>query len=83
MAYATTNPPAQLVQGIGSAPSLWVYKSTDAHGTVAGTGYFTNAASLGMKAHDVMIVVDTDSTTCTIHGVNVTDVTTINAATLA
>ena len=83
MAYATTNPPAQLVQGIGSAPSLWVYKSTDAHTDVDAAGYFTNAANLGMKAHDVMIVVDTDSTTCTIHGVNVTDVTTINAATLA
>lgn len=81
MAYATTNPPAQVTQGIGSAPSLWIYKSIDAHAAVAGAGYFTNGADLGLKVNDVMIVVDTDSATCTMH--SVASATTINAATLA
>lgn len=82
MAYSTTNPPKLLVPGVGGAPSLWTYSSTDPHGDVDGSGYFTNAAALGMREGDIVIVVDTDSATCTIHSVTST-VTTINAATLS
>lgn len=80
MAY-TTATMRQVVQGIGSAPSLWMYSNTDAHATVAGAAYFSNGADLGLKANDVVIVVDTDSATTTIHGAS--SATTINAATLA
>lgn len=82
MAYASSGL-TLLMNGVGSTPSLWTYTNTDAHGTVAGAGYFTDAANRGMKIHDVVIVVDTDSTTCTIHAVNVSNITSINAATLA
>jgi len=67
MAYEVTNPPVCLVPGVGGHPSLWVYKDTDAHATVSGADYFTNGAALGLKTNDVMIVVDTDTYTCTIH----------------
>lgn len=81
MAYTTTNPPAQVTQGIGNSPSLWIYKTTDSHIQVAAVGYFTNGASLGMKVDDVMMVVDTDSATCTIH--SAASAISVNLATLA
>lgn len=81
MAYATTNPPKLLVKGVGTAPSLWTYSSTDAHTDVDAAGYFTNGADLGLRIGDVMIVVDTDSATATIH--SVATVIGINVATLA
>lgn len=81
MAYATTNPPQLLVPSMGGSPALWVYKSTDAHGTVVGAGYFTNGAALGLKANDVVIVIDSSTPTCTIHGAS--SATTLRAATLA
>lgn len=81
MAYATTNPPKQVEQGIGAAPSMWMYSSADAHGTVIGAGYFTNGAALGIKANDVMVVVDTATPTCVIIGM--ASATTGRAATLA
>lgn len=69
MAYETSNPPKLLVPGVGSGPSIWVYVDADAHGTACdgSTGYFTNGAALGIKANDVMIVVDSDTYTCTVH----------------
>lgn len=70
-----------LVPRIGSGPALWYYSSTDAHTDVDAAGYFTDGATFGLTANDVMIVVDTDSATTTIHGV--ASATTINAATLA
>lgn len=81
MAYATTNPPQLLIPGIGDAPSVWLYSSVDAHGTVEGAGYFTNGVDLGLKANDVMIVVDTDGAACTIH--SMLSGITVNAAILA
>lgn len=81
MAYSTSAPPQLLIPGIGNAPSVWLYSSTDAHTDVDAAGYFTNGADLGIKANDVMIVVDTDSATCTIH--SAASATAINAATLA
>lgn len=80
MAYATTNPPQALVPGMGGAPTLWIYKSADIHTDVDVAGYFTNGAALGMKAHDVMIVIDTGNGV-TIH--RVSSATTIAAAVLA
>lgn len=81
MSYATTNPPKLMVPGVGGASSLFQYSDTDAHTDVDAAGYFTDGADLGMKANDIMIVVDTDTYTCTIH--HVLNATTISAATLA
>lgn len=81
MAYAVTNPPVVMVPRMGSGPAIWVYNSEDAHGDVDASGYFTDGASLGMAAGDVMIVNDTSTPTCTIH--QVADTTSIDAATLA
>lgn len=69
MAYATSNPPAKLVQGLltqfgagaGAGGDVWVYKSTDADATVAGAGYFTNAADLGMQIGDVVFIHQTNA----------------------
>lgn len=82
MAYVpATNPPKIMVPSMGGAAALWLYQSADAHGDVDASGYFTDGADLGMKANDVMIVVDTSTPTCTIH--HVASTTTITAATLA
>lgn len=74
--------------GTGSQPSLWIYTSTDAHGTVEGTDYFAAMKTYGMKVGDVVIVVDSDTGAgnTTIHSVNAVDSdgnATINAALLA
>ena len=80
MAYtsATLN---LVISGQGIAPSVWTYTNTDAHATVAGAGYFSDGANKGLKANDIVFVVDTDSATATMHGV--LNATTVNAATLA
>ena len=69
------------VPAIGGGPQVWIYTNTDAHGTVSGSGYFSDGAAKGCKANDICIVVDTDSATCTIHSFS--SATTINAATLS
>lgn len=61
MAYATSNPPALIAQGLGDGAKLWVYKSTDAASVVRVSGYFTNGYELGMRAEDLVQVVDTDA----------------------
>lgn len=81
MAYSTSSPPQLLIPSMGGGVALWVYNSTDAHTAVDESGYFTNGAALGMKANDVMIVIDSDAPTCTIHVVS--SATTIASATLA
>lgn len=66
MAYSTSAPPAKLVTGTfdGTAgPSIWVYKSADAIGTVKGADYFSNGAALGLKVGDIMYVYDTATPT--------------------
>ena len=73
MAYSTSNPPNRIAQGVGSAPTLWQYSSTDAHTAVDATDYFTNAKDLGMRADDIMIVVDTNTPTCPNHHGAATD----------
>ena len=59
MAYATTNPPSQLIQGPTGGASLWYYTSADVDSDVDASGYFTNGAALGMKVGDFMLVFDT------------------------
>ena len=59
MAYATSNPP-ELVVGT-QAFRIWAYKSTDAATAVRVSGYFTNGYALGMRAGDLVVVVDTDA----------------------
>ena len=83
MAYATTNPPKQMVTGMGSGqPSLWVYTSTDIHTDVDAADYFSNGDDLGMRVGDVMFVSKSDATIgTTIHYVSA--VTAGGAATVA
>jgi hypothetical protein len=76
-----------IVDRIGDGPAVWYYSSVDAHGTVDNASYFTDGYTFGMRVNDVVIVVDTDSATCTIHSVatavQATGYVTINAATLS
>lgn len=72
--------------GIGSGPTMWIYTTADAHTAVDETDYFTSAKDRGLKVNDVVIVVDTNAPTCTIHRVAAVDAdgnATIGAATLA
>lgn len=62
MAYSTANPPIQTVQGIGTAPSIWMYNSTDVHTDVDAANYFSNGSDLGMKVGDVVMVSKTNGT---------------------
>lgn len=85
MAYATAGLKL-VVPGMGSGPAIWYYTSTDAHGTVEGSLYFSDSAARGMKVGDIVIVVDNDTAgNVTIHSVFVAGSTgaTINAALLA
>ena len=55
MTYATEGLKL-LAPGIDSGPSLWTYVSTDANGTVAAAGYFTDGAARGLKVGDIILV---------------------------
>lgn len=70
MAYSTTNPPVLVAQPVGG-PRQWEYRSTDAVTVVRVNGYITNAKDLGMKAGDVVRVVDTDASPVASSWVNV------------
>lgn len=75
MSYSTSIPPMKVTAGVGGAPNLWIYKSTDDDGTVNGAGYFTNGASLGMKLNDIVLVIDTTTplvSLCSVSAVNAT-----------
>lgn len=61
MAYSTSNPPFLLSQGIQGTGSVWMYRSTDAATAVRVSGYFTDGYDLGLRAGDVVFVVDTDA----------------------
>lgn len=64
MAYSTSNPPKLVVPSftnVSGEISMWSYASTDASTSVDATGYITNAKALGMKAGDLVQVVDTDA----------------------
>lgn len=72
MAYATSNPPEKLLSNLDGTFNIWVYRSTDPAATVDSANYFTNGVSLGMKAGDMVFVVDTDASPVltTLHQVN-------------
>lgn len=76
MSYATTNPPAVRVAGIGGAPTIWSYSSTDDDATVNGSGYFTNGKKLGMKLGDLVYVWDSTTPKGSMHYVSVVNSTT-------
>lgn len=61
MAYSTDNPPSLIAQALMGGGSLWLYQSTDAATVVRVDGYISNGWELGMKAGDLVIVVDTDA----------------------
>ncbi len=75
MAYSTSNPPALLSQGIGGHLRVWAYRSTDAASAVRVSGYFTNGWQLGMRAGDLVYVVDTDASPITLQAMIVTSAT--------
>lgn len=70
MAYATSNPPKLLMQDMKGNWRMWLYQSTDAPAVVDGAGYFSDGYDLGMRAGDLVIVVDTDGVTVGFHFVN-------------
>ena len=81
MAYATTNPPVNLVPRVGGGRTLWIYVSGDVHTDVDATDYFSNGDDLGMKVEDIVIVQDnTTPFGVTMHAV--TAVTAGGAATI-
>jgi hypothetical protein len=80
MAYATSNPPALIAQGIGGVNKIFDYRSTDATGDVDASGYVTNGYALGMRANDVVLVHDTDASPVaqTIHTVTTATTTAVD-----
>ncbi len=80
MAYTTATLDC-MIPRTGDGPALWIYVTADAHGDVDAADYFSDGADRGLVAADVMIVVDTNVPTCTIH--QVANATGIDAATLA
>ncbi len=84
MAYAASNPPIKLSQGIGgsNAGTLWHYSSDDVSTDVDAADYFTDGDDLGMKTGDVVLVIEEDNSfLLTIHSVTV--VTAGGAATVS
>lgn len=67
--YSTSNPPQMIAGGLGAGgttcPRLWVYSSVDAVTVVRVTGYFTNGYDLGMRAGDIVLVLDNDASPLT------------------
>ena len=62
MSYATSNPPALVVQRIGgNGPSIWTLTGTDADTAVDASGYITNGGDLGMAVGDLVFYTKTDA----------------------
>lgn len=63
MAYSTSNPPVLLCGPIhsGQAGHIWFYSSADALSVVRVSGYFSNGYDLGMRAGDIIFIVDNDA----------------------
>lgn len=61
MAYVTTNPPRLVSQPICGLRT-WQYTSEDPSTDVDADGYFTNGYALGMRAGDMVLVLDSNST---------------------
>lgn len=58
MSYATTNPPSEIGGTLGSGKRVWFYSSTDDDSTVIAANYITNAAALGMRVGDAVMIWD-------------------------
>ena len=80
MAYATSNPPKLVSQGIGGGGKIWVYVSADAAGTVDALDYITDGYALGMRVDDIVFVVDTATPLGTLHRVETASATAFNLA---
>lgn len=64
MTYAISNPPRLVSQSVGAnGGDLWVYKDGDSLDDVAAVNYVSDAADLGLKAQDVVILMDTTDLT--------------------
>lgn len=64
MAYSTSNPPVCISSGpihSGQAGRIWWYSSPDALSVVRVSGYFTNGYDLGMRAGDIIFILDNDA----------------------
>jgi len=80
MAYATSNPPILISQGIGGVGKMFFYASTDAQADVDAAGYFTDGYDRGMRAQDHIIAVDTDASpiASSLHMVNAATSTSVD-----
>lgn len=79
MAYSTNSPPELVSTGpLTGAGKRWLYKNTDATGTIRVAGYITNARALGMQVGDIVEYWKTDSSpaTVTTHVVSAINATT-------
>lgn len=65
-----------LTKTSGGERNLWMYTTADAIATVIASGYFNNAAA-NFKAHDVIIVVSSNT------GTHAVDVLVVTSATFA
>ena len=82
MAYATTNPPRCVSQGVGAATgTLWHYTDGDAIATVIAADYFSDGDARGMEVNDTILV--TDETLGQVETCIVSAVTADGAATIA
>ena len=84
MAYSSAK--LRLVKsGLNGGPSWWDYTHTDAHATVEGASYFSDAKQKGMKLYDKVVVCNTGDGSTKIHTVTSVsgNAATVNAATLA
>jgi hypothetical protein len=70
MAYATTNPPKLIAQGIAGQRE-WLYSSTDPSTTVDDSDYFTNGYQLGMRVGDKLTSIVSSSYNTSIGAVSV------------
>ena len=79
MAYSTSNPPALQSQAI-NGKRVWTYDSADAIADVNTSGYFSNGWDLGMRAGDMVIVTDTDTSATSLSFVNAASSTAVDLA---
>ena len=77
MAYSTSNPPILIASPIhkDAGGRIWWYSSTDNLAAVRVAGYFTNGYDLGMRAGDIIFILDNDASPIAL------SVSVVNAAT--
>lgn len=81
MAYSTSNPPALVSQRVGaSSGAIWILSTTDSKALVLAADYISNGYDLGMKAGDIVFLVNT--TDVSANRAVVSSVTADGAATL-